>query len=74
VLPDAPLAIDANIGIGDPMATVVDPNLQIESYRHQLWSVTECPRLNFVLKILCLKGNLKINVLGITIMMFFLLF
>jgi hypothetical protein len=44
-VPDAPSASDANIGIGDPMASVVNPNLQIESYRHQHRLVTECPRL-----------------------------
>jgi len=30
------------------MASVVDPNLQIKSYRHRLWSVTECPRLEIL--------------------------
>jgi hypothetical protein len=46
-VPDAPSAIDANIGISDPMALVVDPNLQIESYHHRLPSVTQFHMLNF---------------------------
>jgi hypothetical protein len=29
-VPDAPSATNANLGIGDMMASVVDPNLQIE--------------------------------------------
>jgi hypothetical protein len=36
---------DANLTIGYRMPSVPDPNLQIESYRHRLPLVTECPRL-----------------------------
>jgi|LakMenEpi03Aug12_release.lakeMendotaPanAssembly.Ray.scaffolds.fasta_scaffold3555038_1 hypothetical protein len=46
-LPDVPLATDANFGIGDPMASVVDPNLQVESYRHWRPSVTKFSGLIF---------------------------
>ena len=37
--------VDADVGIGYPIASVVDVSIRIESYRHRLRSVTECPRL-----------------------------
>ncbi len=44
--PDAFSVTDSKVGIGDPMSSVPNPNVQIESYRHRLPSVTACPRLN----------------------------
>ncbi len=45
--PDAFSVTDSKVSIGDPMSSVPDPNVQIESYRHRLTSVTECPRVKF---------------------------
>ena len=42
-VPNKILVTDSKVGIGDLMTSVSDPNIQIESYRHRLSSVTECP-------------------------------
>ncbi len=44
-LPNAVLHADSKVSIGYPIASVVDVSIRIESYRHRLRSVTECPRL-----------------------------
>ena len=49
--PDAFLVTDNKVSIGNPMSSVPGPNVQIESYRYQLPSVTECPRLTYNLYI-----------------------
>jgi hypothetical protein len=37
---------NGKVDIGNPMPPESDANLTIEPYRHQLPSVTECPRLS----------------------------
>jgi hypothetical protein len=38
------LVTESKVGIGYPVTSVPDPNIQIKSYRHWLPSVTECPQ------------------------------
>jgi hypothetical protein len=45
-IPDAASPADSKVSIGYPIASVVDVSIRIESYRHQLRLVTECPRLS----------------------------
>ena len=56
---------DSKVGIGDPMTSAPDPNLQIKPYHHRLPSITEYPRVKFLDKnilILHKRQPIKINV------------
>ena len=41
------LATGSKVSIRYPMTSATDRKVRIESYRHSLWPVTECPRLNY---------------------------
>ncbi len=45
VVPDTFLVTNSKVSIGDPMTSVTDSKVSIESYCHRLPSVTECSRL-----------------------------
>ncbi len=48
VRPNILSVTDAKISIGYPRTSVTKKKIRIESYRHRLRSVTECPRLSHI--------------------------